>query len=219
MIDISLIKEWYPYLLEGALVTIQIATIGCLLGFALGTLIGLVQSNRNRFLNPILSLYVNLIRGTPMLIQIAVVYYGVLQLGLALPAFWAASLAIGLNSSAYVSQVIRSGVASVSSGQIEAAQTLGLSPLQTTRYIVLPQAVRVVLPALGNEFITLVKDSSLASTIGVMELSKQGSFIRSRTYDALTVYFAVAVLYLLMTTTLSILISRLEQRMNRHVKN
>ena len=216
MIDTTMIINALPDLLRGMRVTIQIALISGFIGITLGTVLGLIQDSPNFIIRFIVGIYTTIIRGTPMLIQILFVYFVLPQLGLRIPAFWAAVFAIGLNSAAYISQIIRSGIASVSKGQIEAAKVLGLSPLQVTRYIILPQAIRVVLPALGNEFITLVKDSSLASIIDVIELSKAGKFIISRTHDALTIYCAVAVLYLLMTTALSLFITYLERRMKRH---
>ena len=218
MIDIELIINSLPLLLRGSQVTLQISVIGCFSGIFFGTILGLLQSGKNKIIRSLVALYVTIIRGTPMLIQIAFAAYVLPELGLKLPLFWSAVLAISLNSAAYVSQIIRSGISSVSSGQLEAARTLGMSNMQITRYIVLPQAFRVVLPALGNEFITLVKDSSLASTIGVVELTKEAWFIRSRTFDALSIYCAVAIIYLVMTTTLSIIIAQLEKKMSRHVK-
>ncbi len=219
MIDIQLIIQNFPYLLKGAWVSIQIAGIGCIVGMGLGTLLGLAQTSSLKFVRWLVSGYIILVRGTPMLIQILFAFYVLPQLGIRVPAFWAATLAIGLNSAAYISQIIRSGIASISKGQIEAAQVLGLNTIQITRYIILPQAIRIVLPALGNEFITLIKDSSLASTIGVAELTRQGALIRSRSLDAISVFCAIALLYLIMTTTLSFLIVTLEQRMNHHAKN
>jgi len=219
MIDFNLLLTSMPDLLRGLLVTLQIASIGCAIGMGLGTLFGAVQAFGPRITQWFVIVYVTLIRGTPMLMQIIFVFYVLPQFGIRIPTFWAATIAIGLNSAAYISQVIRSGIASVSRGQIEAARVLGL-PFTTIIYlIILPQAIRAVLPALGNKFITLVKDSSLASTIGVAELSKEGSLIRSRTLDALTVFFGVALLYLLVTTTLSFAVAYVEKRMNPHVKN
>ena len=219
MIDYQLIKDSLPLLLRGALVTLEIAGLGALIGILFGTLLGLAQTGKSRILRWMVTLYVTLMRGTPMLIQITFAYYVLPQFGIQLPAFWVAVVAIGLNSAAYVSQIIKAGIRSIGRGQIEAGRVLGLSNMQITRYIVLPQAFRVVIPALGNEFITLVKDSSLASTIGVVELTKEGQFIRGRTFDALTVFAAVALIYLIITTSLSLLINWFEQRMNRHVKN
>lgn len=218
IIDFNLIAQYWPNFLRGAIVTLQIASLGCALGISLGSALGILQSYGNRFIRMLIALYVTLVRGTPMLIQIAFIVFVLPQIGIRIPEFWGATLAIGLNSSAYVSQIIRSGITSISKGQTEAARALGLTKLQTIRFIVFPQAIRTVIPALGNEFITLIKDSSLASTVGVMELSKEAWYIRSRTFDALTVYFAVAVVYLLITTVLSLLVAYAEQRMNRHVK-
>lgn len=219
MIDIDLILSSLPLLLRGARVSLQIAALSALIGIGFGTLLGLLQSGKNKLLQYAVGLYVLLVRGTPMLIHITVAVYVLPQIGIKLPIFWAALLAIGFNSAAYVSQIVRSGIASVSKGQIEAAKTLGLSSFQITRYIILPQALQAVLPALGNEFITLIKDSSLASIVGVTELARQGSLIRSRTFDALSIYLAVAILYLIMTTSLSLLLYLLEKRLNRHVSS
>lgn len=219
VIDFQLIQESIPTLLQGLLVTIKISTIGCVIGFSLGTLLAIIQTSNILLFNFFITIYLTIIRGTPMLIQILFAYYLLPQLGITLSPTWAAIIAIGLNSAAYISQIIKSGITSVSKGQIEAAQVLGFSKIQTIRYIILPQAMRVVLPALGNEFITLIKDSSLASIIGVAELTRQGRMIISRTYDVVTIFFAVAFLYLILTSLISFLVMKLEQRMGQHAKN
>lgn len=219
MIDFKLIKESLPLLLHGALVSIQIAAMGALIGMIFGTLLGIAQTSKSAILRWASTIYVTIIRGIPMLIQILAAFYILPQFGLILPALWVAILAIGFNSAAYVSQIIKAGIRSIGKGQIEAGRVLGLSNAQITRYIILPQAFRIVIPSLGNEFITLVKDSALASTIGVVELTKEGSFIRGRTFDSITVFFAVACIYLIITTTLSLFINWLERRMNRHVRH
>ncbi|MDP3889233.1 MAG: amino acid ABC transporter permease [bacterium] len=217
--NITLAIESLPALLRGAFVSLQIAAISCSIGLILGTILGLIYSGKNVLLRLIVGTYVTIIRGTPMLIQILIVYYVLPQFGMAIPPFWSAALAIGLNSSAYICNIVRAGISSVSKGQIEAAKVLGLNTAQTTRYIILPQAIRVMLPALGNEFVTLLKDSSLASIIGVVELSKEGSIIRSLTYDTITIFSIVALIYLVMTSILSLGIIKLEQRMGRHVNH
>lgn len=219
MIDFELIKNSLPLLLRGAVVTLEIAALSTLIGILLGTLLGLAHTSKHRFLRWLVTMYVTIIRGIPMLIQITFAYYLLPQFGINLPAFWVAVMAIGLNSAAYVSQIIKAGIRSIGRGQIEAGRVLGLSSMQITRYIILPQAFRVVIPALGNEFITLVKDSSLASIIGVVELTKEGIFIRGRTFDSITVFAAVAMIYLVITTSLSLFINWLERRMNRHVRH
>lgn len=216
MIDLALIFHSLPSLLYGAITSLQITSVAASIGLILGSVLGLAETSKNRFVPFAVQTYVTLFRGTPMLVQILCIYYVLPQFGFTLPPFWAASLAIGLNSSAYMSQIIRTGINAVSKGQIEAAQTLGFTPLKTMRYIVFPQALRVTLPALGNELVTLVKDSSLASIIGVMELTKEASVIRSRTYDAFSILLAVSIIYLILTATLSFCIKKYEARMKKH---
>jgi His/Glu/Gln/Arg/opine family amino acid ABC transporter permease subunit len=208
-----------PVLLQGLVVTLQIAAIGCLIGFVFGTILALMQTSRNKLLRIFVTSYVVIIRGTPMLIQIFCAYFLLPQIGIHIAAFWTAILAIGLNSAAYISQIIRSGISAIGIGQFEAAKVLGFSTSDTIRYIVLPQALRTTLPALGNEFVTLIKDSALASLIGVSELTKQANFVKSKTFDAITVYFAVAILYLILTSTVSFFIARLEKRMNYNAQD
>lgn len=216
MIDLTLIWDSLPSLLQGTAISLQITMIAALIGLILGSIFGLAETAQSRLLAFIIGTYVTLFRGTPMLVQILFIYYVLPQFGILIEPFWAASLAIGLNSCAYISQIIRAGVNAVSKGQIEAARTLGFTSIKTMRYIIFPQAFRVTLPALGNEMITLVKDSSLASIIGVMELSKEASVIRSRTYDAFSILLAVSVIYLILTATLSFCIKKYEERLERH---
>ncbi len=219
MINFSLIFQSLPDLLRGSLVSIQIALSACAIGFTGGVFLGLLYSSNKKFILFPVNLYVSVIRGTPMLIQVITIFYVLPQLGIQISAFWAAIIALGCNSSAYVSQIMRTGIASVSIGQIEAASTLGINKLQIFFSIILPQAIRNIFPALGNELVTLVKDSSLASIIGVMELSKYGSIIRSRTYDAFSILLIVAVFYLCLTNILTYLLKVIEKRMEINVKN
>lgn len=219
IIDFNLIIEYLPVLLQGLVVTLQIAGLGCCIGLILGTILALMQTSNNPLLRAFVTSYVVIIRGTPMLIQIFCAYFLLPQIGIHIPALWTAIIAIGLNSAAYISQIIRSGISSIGVGQMEAAKVLGFSTADTIRYIVLPQALRTTLPALGNEFVTLIKDSALASLIGVGELTKQANYVKSKTFDAITVYFAVAILYLILTSTISFFIARLEKRMNIHAQD
>jgi len=210
MIDFLLIKSALPHLLTGALITLEIAFFGSLSGFCGGTLLGIAQTGNSRILRLFVTFYVTLIRGTPMLLQIMFFFLMLPYIGIYIGPLPTAIIAIGLNSSAYISQIVRSGITSVSRGQIEAAMTLGISKYDITRYIVLPQALRIVLPALGNEFVTLIKDSSLASTIGVLELFKRGDIIISQSYSALSIYTVVGLIYLCMTSFVSLLFLFLE---------
>ena len=214
IINFELLKESFPALLRGAYVSVQIASISCLFGLCLGTVLALLQETKNIITRILIGTYVTIIRGTPMLIQISFWYFG-----FGLDPFVAAVLAIGLNSGAYVSEIIRSGISSVGKGQREAAQVLGLNTLQTIRFIILPQAFSVVIPALGNEFITIIKDSALASTIGVVELFRQANYIKGRTFDVFTPYFGMALIYLTLTTSLSLLVNIAERKFRRHAQS
>lgn len=215
---LNTLANYAPALLSATFVTLQIALLSSLLGFCLGTILGFVQKYGSSLLQWLVLPYVTILRGTPMLIQISFWYFLLPMLGIQLPLFTVAVVAIGLNSSAYISQIIKSGISSVDKGQQEAGKVLGLTQYQIMRYIVFPQAVRVVIPSLLNEFITLIKDSSLASTIGVVELFKQGKIIIDNTYLVIPVYCAVAAIYLVLTTTLSLISAHVERKLNYHVR-
>lgn len=219
IISSQVIIQYIPALMRGMLVSLQIASLSCIIGIVLGTVLGVLQTGKNKIIRGLITFFVTIIRGTPMLIQIYIFFFVLPALGVGISSFWAAVCAIGLNSSAYVSQIIRLGISSVPIGQIEAAKVLGFSTWQITRFVVLPQAIRIVLPALGNELITLIKDSSLASVIGVVELTKEGMIMRSVTYDVISSFVIVGVLYLTVTTFLSLLMGVLESRMNNYAKN
>lgn len=206
-------------LLKGAGMSISIAILGCSIGISIALICVFLQSQPYSYLRWLVAAYVSLIRGTPMLIQILFLFFVLPGFNIQIPPYWTAIIAIGLNSGAYVTNIIRAGILSVGKGQSEAARVLGLSQWQTFRLIVIPQALRLSLPTLGNEFISLVKDSSLASIIGVFELSKQGELIVNRTYDALQGYTWVAIFYLCMTLSLSFIIHLIEKKANKHVSS
>lgn len=209
----------FPKLLKGAGLSLTIAAGSSAIGFFGGTLLGIAQSSSYRGLRIAVAIYATIIRGTPLLLQITFFYLMLSNIGINISALSTAILAIGINSSAYISQIVRSGISSVSRGQIEAARTLGVSSFDITRYIVLPQALRVVIPALGNEFITLIKESSLASAIGVMELYKSGDVIISQAFNALSVYMVTGLIYLAMTSLVSIFVLKLEHSYSQHARN
>lgn len=217
-INLSLAYTAFPHLLHGAWISVQIAAISYFIGISLGIFLGFLQTRANKLLTIPIMLYVALIRGTPMLIQITFFYYILPSIGIHLPPFWAATFAIGINSSAYISQIIKSGITAVGKEQVEAARVLGLSPFQIARYIVIPQAVRVVFPALIGECITLIKDSSLASIIGVMELYKESRAIMNQTYDVITVFCLVAAFYLVLTTGAELFLRFIERKMGWYAK-
>ncbi|MGZ6255168.1 MAG: amino acid ABC transporter permease [Candidatus Chromulinivorax sp.] len=219
MIDFELLITYYPLLLSGVVTSLQIAFMSCVIGTVLGTCIGIVLASKNKFARMIAQTYVAIIRGTPMLIQIMGTYVILRTSGIAIPALWSAIISIGFNSAAYLSQTILTGITSVSKGQLEAAKVLGFTPSQTIRYVIFPQAIKTVLPNLESEIVTLIKDSSLASIIGVYEISQQGQIIINQTYDTLSVYFAIGIIYLILTTTVTILISFLNKKINYHAQS
>lgn len=212
MIDTTLFIDSFPQFLAGMGTSLQIAAAGACLGMLLGFFLAFGEKSKKFWIRWPSHAYTYLFRGTPMLVQILFFYYTLPQTGVSLSPKWTAALAIGLNSAAYLSQVFSTGLKTISKGQIEAGKTLGLTPFQMARYLFIPQMFRKILPALGNEWIVLIKDSSLASVIGVVELSKVASMVRGRTYDAFTPLFSVALIYLLLTAILSLLLKKIEKR-------
>jgi polar amino acid transport system permease protein len=211
--DFDLILDSLPFLLRGAWITVQITFFALILGIILGTFVALARMSRQRWLSGLTYGYIELIRGTPLLVQIFLIFFGIPQLTQQpINEFVAGVLAFGINSSAYVSEILRAGIQSISKGQREAARSLGLSVLQTLRFIILPQAFRRVLPPLVNESISLLKNSSLLSAIAVVELTRAGQLVSSRTFKPFEMYLAVSVIYLIITLVLSVIARRLEQR-------
>jgi His/Glu/Gln/Arg/opine family amino acid ABC transporter permease subunit len=217
--DVSLIASSMPILLKGLATSLAIAYLSCVIGLILGIPLGIVLTTASVFRYPA-ALYVLVVRGTPLLVQILFVTYGLPHLlHITIPMFWAAVLAIGLNSAAYISQIVRASINAISHGQYEASRMLGFSWIQTMRYIILPQAARVALPGLGSEFVNLIKESSLASVIGVTELVRSGRIILDQTYDALSVYATVALCFFMATSVISIITYCIERWLHIHAKN
>lgn len=208
----------YMYILDGLKNTIIIAIGALILGCILGILIALVRDchdkNGNfRILNFISKMFVSIIRGTPALLQLMIIYYVIFR-SVTIDSILVGILAFGINSSAYVSEIIRAGINSVDSGQMEAARALGLSYSQSMFNVIMPQAIKNILPALGNEFITLIKETSVAGYIGIRELTKASDIIASRTYNYFFPLIITALIYLLLTTILSKLLNIFERKIS-----
>ncbi len=210
--DPQLFVQILPALAYGAYITLKLTTLSIFFGLLLGTVLGMFRISRNPILFSFSTAYVEFIRGTPLLVQIMIVYYGLPEIGIKLPPEVAGILALSLNSGAYIAEIIRAGIQSVPKGQMEAARSLGMTYLQAMRYVVLPQAFRNILPALGNEFIALLKDSSLLSVIAIAELTRVGKQIYSTTFNAWTPLLGVALFYLMMTLPLSRLVNYAQKR-------
>lgn len=207
----------FPFLVKGVGLTISITILSVALGMVIGLIVGLSRLSGFRPLRAIATAYVELLRGTPLLVQLYIVFFGLGQFGIKLTAVQAAVTALSLNSGAYISEIVRAGILSVGKKQNEAAYALGLNGSQTMRLVVLPQAVRVMVPPLGNEFVTMIKESSLASTIGAAELIKQAQFVTSRTYQVFSTYIGVALIYFVMTFTTSLFLKRVERAVSKGV--
>ncbi|MBZ5875179.1 MULTISPECIES: amino acid ABC transporter permease [Chromohalobacter] len=202
-----------PHLLTGIPWTLLISFGGLAIGFVIGIIFGLLRINPLRVLRWPAIAYIEVFRGTPVLVQVLFIFYGLPQLlGGPINAVVAGIAAIALNAGAYISEIVRGGVQSIEKGQREAGLSLGLSRIDTFRYIIWPQALRRMIPALGNQGIVSIKDTSLFSVIGVGELVRQGQVYIATTFTALEVYFMVAMLYLVITLSLSIALRLLERK-------
>ncbi|NCC08264.1 MAG: amino acid ABC transporter permease [Clostridia bacterium] len=209
----------WKYLLDGLSNTLVITIFALMLGVTLGFLVALVRvthdkTGKLKLLNNISKLYLTVIRGTPVVVQLMIIYYVVFAT-MSVSKIVAAALAFGINSGAYVAEIFRSGIMSIDAGQMEAGRSLGLSYKTTMWKIVMPQAVKNVLPALGNEMITLLKETSVAGYIAIQDLTKGGDIIRSRTYDAMLPLLAVALVYLCVVLVLQHFVGKLERRLAR----
>ena len=211
--DFSLIWNSLPLLLAGAGATIEITAIAVGLGFVFGLITSVCRLSGVKILNILAVCYVNIIRGTPLLVQIFLIYFALpMIIGERINPFVAAVAACSVNSGAYVAEIFRAGIQSVDKGQMEAGRSLGLSWMQTMRYIILPQAFKHVIPPLGNEFISMTKETSLVSVIGFEELTRRGQLIIAKTYGSFEIWLTVAFIYLVMTFTIAQLVSYLERR-------
>ena len=211
--DFSLIWNSLPLLLAGAGVTIEITAIAVGLGFIFGLITSVCRLSGVKILNIIAVCYVNIIRGTPMLVQIFLIYFALpMVIGQRINPFVAAVAACSINSGAYVSEIFRAGIQSIDKGQMEAGRSLGMTWAQTMRYIIMPQAFKRIIPPLGNEFIAMLKDSSLVSVIGFEELTRRGQLIIARTYASFEIWMAVAIIYLIMTFAVARFTGYLERR-------
>ncbi|MCI8350581.1 MAG: amino acid ABC transporter permease [Oscillospiraceae bacterium] len=207
----------WKYLVNGLGVTLQVTFFAVIIGIVLGFLVAIVRSTADKtgklgFLNGICRVYLTVIRGTPVVVQLLIIYFVIFS-SVDIDKVVAAVVAFGLNSGAYVAEIVRSGIMSIDQGQFEAGRSLGFNYGQTMWHIIVPQAFKNVLPALANEFIVLLKETSVCGYIALQDLTKGGDIIRSRTYDPFLPLIAVAVIYLVIVMGLSALVTRLERRL------
>lgn len=209
--DWSIVVEYFPVLLSGLKMTLFISFIATILGIVIGLLAGLARVSKNKFINVISSIYVQVVRGIPLLVFLLYIYFGFGSF-VDISALAAAIISLGVFSGAYVAEIVRGGIESIPKGQWEAAQSIGLSYRQQMRIVILPQALRGILPALAGQFIILIKDSSLVSVISIVELTLISKNLVVRTFQAFEIWTLTAAFYLVLTYSLSKLVGLLEKR-------
>ena len=214
-LDYSIVVKKIPILLEGCGVTLEISFFALLLGMVFGIAGALCRISSSRILNSIAFFYVWVIRGTPVMVQLFILYFGLPQLGIKLPSMVAGVLGLAVNTGAYITEIIRAGVQAVDKGQMEAALSVGMNYRQTMVRIIGPQATKICIPPLVNQFIMTLKNSSIASLVTITELFRSGEQIIYTTFRSFEVYTAVAVLYLIMNSFFMVIADRLERKMAR----
>jgi glutamine transport system permease protein len=211
--DASVMWDSVPILLTGIRLTIIITIVGLFFGFIFGATAGLLKLSRNVFLRKLAGAYVESIRGTPLMVQVMFLYFGLpMAVGMRIPPLTAGIVTIALNSGAYIAEILRGAVQSINPGQMEAARSIGLTRFQAMRYVVWPQALKRMIPPLGNQFIISLKDTSLLVVIGVGELTRTGQEIISVNFRAFEVWLTVAIMYLVLTMTISKILSVVEEK-------
>lgn len=213
-----ILDDRYKYILSGLLNTVVMAFFAVIIGIILGLIVSIIRNDyevnkKHKILNFISKMYVEIIRGTPVILQLMIIYYVIFK-SVNINIILVGIIAFGINSGAYVSEIIRSGIKSIDKGQMEAGLSLGLKYKQVMKLIVLPEAFKNILPSLGNEFITLLKETSVGAYIGIIELTKSGDIIASRTYDYFFPLIIVAIVYLILTLSLSKMVNIMERRLN-----
>lgn len=213
--DSGFISKYGSFFLKGIKITILISLIGVALGSILGAFVALMKFSKIKIISWIASIYIEILRGTPMLVQVFIVFFGITAaLGLDISALVCGTIALVINSSAYIAEIIRAGINAVDKGQMEAARSLGLNYRQTMKSVIMPQAIKNILPALGNEFVTLIKESSIVSTIGVGEIMFNAQVVQGISFDPFTPLLVAAALYFVLTFVLTRIMNMIEGRLN-----
>ncbi|MCY6484342.1 amino acid ABC transporter permease [Clostridium aestuarii] len=212
--DTNILKDMFPILLKASIMTIELTVISVVLGSVIGIFVSLLKLGKNKIVSGMASLYTWLFRGTPMLLQLFVFYYGLPFVGIELSPMQAAILGLSLNSGAYMAEIIRGGILSVDKGQFEACSALGFTYMQTMRKVILPQTFKNIIPPVGNEFITMLKDTSLVSVIAMSELMRTAQLQLSATAKPVEALFIAGVLYLFMTTIFTTIFGGFEKKLS-----
>ena len=207
------LPKYYTTYIDATVTTLKVSLIALLIGLLLGIVICLAKISTIKVLNVLATIYVEVIRNTPILVQIMIIYFALPEVGISFTPFMSAIIALSINSGAYVSEIFRSGILAIDKGQMEAGRSLGLSYFQTMKFIILPQALKNSLPALGNEFISLVKESSIVYFVGVADIMFAANTVKNATYETSGPYLIAAAIYFIITSVLSFLVKRLEKKL------
>ncbi|MCT4619456.1 MAG: amino acid ABC transporter permease [Marinisporobacter sp.] len=216
--DAVFMLEVFPRIIQYIHITLSITIISMIVGLCIGTALAIISIYKIKLLYPISKIYISFFRGTPLLVQLFLLYYGIPQIVpqfASISAYSAAFIGLSLNSAAYMSEIIRSAINAVDKGQMEACLSVGMSSLQGMRRIILPQAARIAIPPLGNTFVSLLKESSLAFTLGVSEMLAQAKMSAAATYKFFESYLAVALIYWFITVLVTYIQNKLEEKMNK----
>ena len=208
----ELIIKYWPLFLEGATTTVLLSFFSVIVGVGCGTLMALARLSQNTFLSKAAKVYIDIIRGTPLLVQLYLVYFGLATV-LDLNDFVSGVIAVSVNTTAYIAEIIRSGIQSVDKGQMEAARSMGMPKRMAMRQIILPQAMKNILPAIGNEFATLIKETSIVSLIGIHDLMYSSDTVRGATFTVFIPLLMTAFLYFVMTTMIAFFMDKLERKL------
>ncbi|EPY04443.1 ABC transporter permease [Paenibacillus sp. E194] len=211
----ELVIQNLDFLLKGAYYTLLITIVSMFFGLLIGLVVAVARLKGNKFVRNVARIYVSIIRGTPVLVQIFIIYYGLPDFGITLGPLNAAFISLSINISAYLSETFRGAILAVSSGQTEAAQSLGLTPWQTMWRVVLPQAARVAIPPMGNTFIGMLKETSLVSIVTVTELLRTAQLLIAQYYVAMPFFIAIAIMYWVMSLSFSAILNRIEARLSK----
>lgn len=204
--------KYYPFYIEGIKVTLLLALLTIIFGTLLGLIICIFKISKYKILRAIASIYIEIIRGTPLLVQLIIIHYG---FRINITEITSATIALSINSAAYIAEIIRAGIVSVNKGQMEAARSLGMNHFQSMKLIIIPQAIKNILPALANEFVVLIKESAIVSYIGLADIMYKANQIRSLTYLTLEPLLVAALIYFVITFTISKFIHYFERKLNK----
>lgn len=224
--DFKKMIEWIPTFIDGTIVTVVLSLMTVLLGSVIGLLATFLQQSQKKSLEALANIYTQIIRGTPLLVQLYIWLYGLPLIGISLPTlpflgavygsreFLTAVVALSINSGAYICELLRGGLESIDKGQMEAGRSLGLSRKETMKSVIIPQAIRVVLPGLGNEFIAMIKESSIVSVVGIFDVMYTSNIVKAATYSIFEPLIIVAIIYFFLTYSLTGIMKQLEKRLS-----